>query len=120
MPIRVRRLIWARASSFFEKLPGTAPYLSRIHNFTYGATLSMGLSASSISGMKYGLPRLIQAVVGDLFREDADHHFQNLLAYADKDITTLELPEDRSRVPDVEVPGSDPDPRRSHPSRRVA
>jgi cation diffusion facilitator CzcD-associated flavoprotein CzcO len=102
---------------FLEKLPGTAPYLSRIHNFTYGATLSMGLSASSISGMKYGLPRLIQAVVGDLFREDADHHFQNLLAYADKDITTLELPEDRSRVPDVEVPGSDPGPRResSHP-----
>ena len=84
MPIRVRRLIWVPGFQFLEKTPGTAPVLGRIHNFTYGATLSMGLSASSISGMKYGLPRLIQAVVGDLFREDADHHFQNLLAYADQ------------------------------------
>ena len=25
-------------------------------NFTYGATLSMGLSAASISGMRYGVP----------------------------------------------------------------
>ena len=93
------------AFQFLEKHPGAAPFLSRVHNFTYGATLSMGLSASSISGMKYGLPRLIQGVVGDLFREDANYHFQNLLAYAEEDITTLQLPEDRSLVPVVEIPG---------------
>ena len=86
------------AFQFLEKTPGAAPVLGRIHNFTYGATLSMGLSASSISGMKYGLPRLIRGVVGDLFREDADRHFEDLLAYAEEDITTLQLPEDRSLV----------------------
>lgn len=86
---------------FTEKVEGGAPWLSRIHNFTYGATLSMGLSAASISGMKYGMPRLIQGVVGDLFREDAEHHFQNLSDYSDLEITTLELPEDRSLVPVV-------------------
>jgi hypothetical protein len=62
----------------------------------------MGLSAASISGMKYGLPRLIQGVVGDLFREDADYHFQNLSDYSDLEITTLELPEDRALVPVVD------------------
>jgi hypothetical protein len=86
---------------FTEKVPGSAPWLNRIHNFTYGATLSMGLSAASISGMKYGMPRLIQGVVGDLFREDVEFHFQSLCDYADPEITTLDLPEDRSLVPVV-------------------
>ena len=62
-------------SSFWRRPRAWRPVLGRIHNFTYGATLSMGLSASSISGMKDGLPRLIRGVVGDLFREDADRHF---------------------------------------------
>jgi hypothetical protein len=51
-----------RNFEFQERRPGTAHYLGRIHNFTYGATLSMGLSASSISGMKYSIPRLIGGV----------------------------------------------------------
>jgi cation diffusion facilitator CzcD-associated flavoprotein CzcO len=88
---------------FLEKKSGSAPILSRIHNFTYGASLSMGLSASSISGMKYGLPRLIQGVVGDLFREDVDYQFQSLLEYAEPDITTFDLPNDRSLVPVVDL-----------------
>lgn len=87
---------------FTEKSAGATPWVTRIHNFTYGATLSMGLSAASISGMKYGVPRLIQGVVGDLFREDADYHFQNLSDYSDLEITTLELPEDRTLVPVVD------------------
>jgi hypothetical protein len=94
------------AFQFLEKKQGTVPILNRIHNFSYGATLSMGLSAASISGMKYGLPRLIQGVVGDLFREDAAHQFQSLLDYVVPDITTLDLPEDRSLVPVVDVSSS--------------
>lgn len=88
---------------FLEKTPGGAPVLARIHNFTYGATLSMGLSAASISGMKYGLPRLIRGVVGDLFREDVDHQFASLLAYDEQDIVTLDLPDDRHLVPVANV-----------------
>ena len=65
----------------------------------------MALSAaSSISGMKYGLPRLIQGVVGDLFREDVVYQLQSLFDYAELDITTLELPDDRSMVSAVEHP----------------
>ncbi|MCK9919736.1 NAD(P)/FAD-dependent oxidoreductase [Microbacteriaceae bacterium K1510] len=88
---------------FTEKTTGAAPVLTRIHNFTYGATLSMGLSAASISGMKYGLPRLIQGVVGDLFREDLAYHIESLHAFSEPDITTLDLPEDRSLIPVASV-----------------
>ncbi|ANN61947.1 oxidoreductase (plasmid) [Mesorhizobium loti NZP2037] len=84
---------------FQERRPGAAPYLRRIHNFSYGATLSMGLSAASISGMRYGIPRLVRGVVGDLFREDQDRHFASLLAYSDEEISTLELPDDPSLIP---------------------
>ena len=43
-----------------EKVPGSAPYLTRIRNFTYGAIASMGLSGSAISGLKYAVPRLVE------------------------------------------------------------
>ena len=71
-----------------------AASLKNIHNFTYGATLSMGLSASSISGMKYGIPRLVAAVVGDLFRADSAHHLGALQAYSEQLITQSDLPDD--------------------------
>ena len=82
------------AFEFTEKAAGAAPYLRNIHNFTYGATPSMGLSAASISGMKYGLPRLIAGVVGDLFRADAAEHFRALEGYSELEITSLDAPPD--------------------------
>jgi FAD-dependent urate hydroxylase len=78
------------AFEFTEKTAGAAPYLKNIHNFTYGATPSMGLSAASISGMKYGLPRLIMGVVGDLFRADSADHFRALQCYSEPEITSLD------------------------------
>jgi cation diffusion facilitator CzcD-associated flavoprotein CzcO len=82
---------------FTEKNPGTAPYLKNIHNFTYGATPSMGLSAASISGMKYGLPRLITGIVGDLFRADSAEHFRALQSYSELEITSLDAPPDAGK-----------------------
>lgn len=78
---------------FTERMPGRTPALNRIHNFTYGATLSMGLSASSISGMRYGVPRLVRAVVSSLFRQDYAQHYAALQAYDDLEIVTLDLPD---------------------------
>jgi cation diffusion facilitator CzcD-associated flavoprotein CzcO len=84
------------AFEFTEKNVGTAPYLKNIHNFTYGATPSMGLSAASISGMKYGLPRLIMGIVGDLFRADSADHFRALACYSELEITSLDAMPDAS------------------------
>jgi len=68
--------------AFVEKTPGTAPWLSRVHCFNFGATLSMGPSGSSISGMKYAVPRLVRAIMSDLFTEDFDEHLNTIEGYA--------------------------------------
>lgn len=77
---------------FTGKTPETDRFLKNIHNFSYGATLSMGLSASSISGMKYGLPRLVSAVVGALFCEDSAHHLRDLENYSEELISEEDFP----------------------------
>ena len=75
---------------FMSKTPGEAPYLERIHNFTHGAMVSLGLNAASITGMKYGVRRLVGAVARSLFVEDAQAHFDALTQYAEQEIWTLE------------------------------
>jgi FAD-dependent urate hydroxylase len=78
------------AFEFQERQPGTAPFLARLHNFTFGATLSLGVTGAAITGMKYGVPRLVNGLVRDLFREDSMAHYRNLLAYAVPELQTLE------------------------------
>lgn len=79
--------------SFQEKQAGAAPFLKRIHCITYAATLSMGLSGASISGMKYGVPRLADGICRALWREDAEKHLAALQAYDLRELTSL-IPEE--------------------------
>ena len=78
------------AFEFMEREPGTAPFLRRLHNFTFGAMPSLGLTGAAITGMKYGVPRLVNGLVRDLFREDAAAYYRDLLAYAVPELETLE------------------------------
>ena len=80
------------AFQFTERTPGAAPYLADIHNFTFGATPSMGLSGASISGMKYGVRRLVAGLARDLFRADAQAQLHSLLAYVTPELTSTEPP----------------------------
>jgi cation diffusion facilitator CzcD-associated flavoprotein CzcO len=75
---------------FMERTPGTAPYLRRLHNFTLGALPSLGITGAAITGIKYGVPRLVNGLVRDLFREDAARHYQDFLAYAVPELESLE------------------------------
>lgn len=67
---------------FVEKTPGAAPYLARLRNFTYGAMVSMGLSGSAISGLKYAVPRLVHGITRSLFVEDAATQYESFSSYA--------------------------------------
>ena len=78
------------AFEFMEREPGTASFLSRLHNFTYGATPSHGLTGAATTGLRYGVPRLVGGLVRDLFREDAAAYYEDLLAYAVPELETLE------------------------------
>ncbi|MFT8718457.1 NAD(P)-binding domain-containing protein, partial [Acetobacter sp.] len=57
------------------------PMLSAIHNFTFSATPSMGLSGASVSAMRFAVEKLSFSIGRDLFVEDGDEHLQSLLDY---------------------------------------
>jgi FAD-dependent urate hydroxylase len=78
------------AFEFLERKPGTAPFVGRLHNFTLGSLPSLGITGAAITGMKYGVPRLVNGLVRDLFREDAAAYYQDFLAYAVPELETLE------------------------------
>ena len=78
------------AFEFMERQPGTAPFLGRLHNFTFGAMPSLGLTGAAITGMKYGVRRLVNGLARDLFREDSAAYYQDLLTYAVPELETLE------------------------------
>lgn len=61
-----------------ERRPGTAPWLSRVRLFNWAATASLGICASSITGLKFGVERLARALVRDLYRESAPEHLARM------------------------------------------
>ncbi|WP_342628913.1 NAD(P)/FAD-dependent oxidoreductase [Nguyenibacter vanlangensis] len=70
-----------------------APMLAAIHNFTFGATPSMGLSGASISGMRFGVERLARGLGRDLFVADGAWHLESLLNYATPELVSLDPPD---------------------------
>lgn len=70
-----------------EKTPGTAPYLKHLYDFTFGATPSMGLSGASISGMKYGVQRLVRGITASFYREDVESYYASLANYDEAELT---------------------------------
>jgi cation diffusion facilitator CzcD-associated flavoprotein CzcO len=84
----------ARSFAFTERVPGRAPALANLHNFTFGATPSMGLSGASISGLKFGVRRLVDAISRDFFLEDAEAHYLSLLGYDEQELTAAVWPDE--------------------------
>ena len=68
---------------FLEKTPGSAPYLKRIHDFTFGPTLSFGPSGCSISTLRLTVPMVVAGVTRGLFIEDAESHWESLVSHPD-------------------------------------
>jgi len=78
------------AFEFTEREPGTAPYLGQLHNFTFGAMPSLGLTGAAIPGTKYGVRRLVDGLARDLFLEDSATYYQDLLGYEVPELESLE------------------------------
>ena len=80
------------AFEFTERVPGSAPFLRNIHNFTFGALASLGLTGGAVTGMRYGVPRLIDGLVRDIFIADSDIHYRSLIRYDDHELESLAPP----------------------------
>lgn len=68
---------------FLEKHPGAAPYLARIHDFTFGPTMSYGPSGCSISTLRLTVPMIVAGVTRGLFTEDVEAHWDSLINHPD-------------------------------------
>src|SRR4029077_8808239 len=66
-----------------ERVPGSAPYLRYLYNFTFGGLLSLGFGGASISGMKYSIPRLVEGITGSLFVGDRQAPYDSLRRFAE-------------------------------------
>jgi cation diffusion facilitator CzcD-associated flavoprotein CzcO len=74
-----------RNYQFTEKVAGTAPYLQYLFNFNQSATLSMG-PTGRVTGLKYGVRRLVTGITGSFFGEDAKLHLASAKAYNESEI----------------------------------
>jgi len=68
-----------------EKVPGTAPWLNAVFNFSRGAGLSMGPMPAGLSGIKFGVPRLVSGITRRLFVEDASAYFEGMTVWQAND-----------------------------------
>lgn len=66
---------------FREKVPGSAPYLKNIHCFNYAATLSHGLTSSTISDISVGALKLSKGIASDFFQDYLQEYLQRLQTY---------------------------------------
>lgn len=66
---------------FIPKLRDTDPWISSLFCYTYAGLPSLGFAGAFISGLKYSLPKLVDEVTRQLYREDAEVFFAGLEAY---------------------------------------
>ena len=69
-----------------EKRPGGAPWLSHIYAFNFSGFVSMGPVATSITGHRFGVPRLVRGITRSLFLEQADAVLPSLHGFAEPEI----------------------------------
>ena len=67
--------------TFREKHPGTAPWLSNVYCFNYGASASLGKVSGDIPGISDGAAWLSRAVAATLYAEDVKAHWQAMQDY---------------------------------------
>ena len=66
--------------------PAHAAAMGRMHLFNWGSTMSHGALAGDIPGLQIGARRLAEAIVRDLFVEDADAHWARLQAHEEPEL----------------------------------
>jgi len=71
---------------FQEKVPGALPGLSRIHCFSYPASLTHGSVSGDIPAISDGALRLAQGISGLFYGEDIEHNYALLQAFDEPEV----------------------------------
>jgi cation diffusion facilitator CzcD-associated flavoprotein CzcO len=75
---------------FTEREPGSAPWLGRVYNFARGAQLSMGAMPIGLSGLKFGVVRLVDGIRRRLFLDDRESYLAGLALWQQSDLSRLD------------------------------
>jgi len=67
--------------SFISRDEAGKKLLHGLYAFNYSALISCGITASALSGMRFGLPRLASAVADELFQDNREHILKNYFEY---------------------------------------
>ncbi|CAI9396186.1 FAD-dependent urate hydroxylase [Bacillus sp. T2.9-1] len=74
--------------SFISRDEKGEALLHGIYAFNYAALISCGLSASALSGMRYGIPRIVSAVTDELFMDDKEANLNDFFDYDVEEFTS--------------------------------
>jgi len=72
--------------TFREKTLGTAPWLSNVYCFNYGASASLGKVSGDIPGISEGAAWLARELAATLYAEDIQAHWQGMQDYAQPEL----------------------------------
>ena len=72
---------------FLEKQPGAAPWVGRVHCFTFPAFMSHGPISGDVPAISVGAERLAMGIAAALFAEDYDRNWARLLAWNTPELT---------------------------------
>ena len=96
---------------FLEKSPGTAPWIPRIHCFTFPAFMSHGPITGDIPAISVGAERVANGVAAALFAEDYGETWRRLLAWDTPELRGDEFTVDEDLTPfaaNVHTSGAEP------------
>ena len=66
---------------FLERAPGAAPWVERVHCFTFPAFVSHGPVTGDVPAISVGAERVANGVAGALFAEDYERTWRRMLAW---------------------------------------
>lgn len=71
---------------FLERAPGTAPWVERIHCFTFPAYMSHGPVSGDIPAISVGAERVATGVAAKLFAEDYDRTWRRMVGWTNPEL----------------------------------
>jgi cation diffusion facilitator CzcD-associated flavoprotein CzcO len=74
------------AFEFLERTPGVAPWVNRIHCFTFPAYLSHGPISGDIPAISTGAERVASGVASALFAEDYERTFRRMVGWSNPEL----------------------------------
>jgi cation diffusion facilitator CzcD-associated flavoprotein CzcO len=82
---------WLNADFNFCPKPGAArSWHDQVFNFSRGAQLSMGTLTIGLSGIRFGMDRLVASVEKYFFRQDSDLYLKGLQSWQTRDLAALD------------------------------